>query len=161
MKLDRGATPRVFDEAIARPLGMSAQEAAFGTYRVATAQISDLIHEITVERGLDPRDFVLHAFGGSCGIVAGMFGVGSPREAIVVPYTASVNCAFGLVSADIVHEYSSTRVLPVRSPPEEINNIYAPMIERARRNSRRRDFAATRSSSNGRSTFATRAKCTK
>jgi N-methylhydantoinase A/acetone carboxylase, beta subunit len=74
MRLDPANARRVFDEKIARPLGMSVEEAAFGIYRVATAQISDLIHEITVERGLDPRDFVLHAFGGSCGIVAGMFG---------------------------------------------------------------------------------------
>ena len=61
-------------------------------------EISDLIHEITVERGLDPRDFVLHAFGGSCGIVAGMFGAELGVKKMVVPYTASVNCAFGLVS---------------------------------------------------------------
>ena len=65
MKLDRDAAKRVFDEKIAKPLGMAPEEAAFGVYRVACAQITDLIHEITVERGLDPRDFVLHAFGGS------------------------------------------------------------------------------------------------
>ena len=122
MRLDPAGARRIFDEKIARPLGMSVEEAAFGIYRVATAQISDLIHEITVERGLDPRDFVLHAFGGSCGIVAGMFGAELGVKKMVVPYTASVNCAFGLVSADIVHEYSLTRVLPVPSPPEEINN---------------------------------------
>ena len=55
MRLDPANARRVFDEKIARPLGMSVEEAAFGIYRVATAQISDLIHEITVERGLDPR----------------------------------------------------------------------------------------------------------
>ncbi len=132
MQLDAAAARRVFEEKIARSLGMSTEEAAFGIYRVATAQISDLIHEITVERGLDPRDFVLHAFGGSCGMVAGMFGAELKVKRMVVPYTASVNCAFGLVSADIVHEYSVTKVLPVPSPAEDINAIYAPMIERAR-----------------------------
>src|SRR5580704_3487898 len=131
MRLDPANARRVFEEKIARPLAMGVEEAAFGIYRVATAQISDLIHEITVERGLDPRDFVLHAFGGSCGIVAGMFGAELKVKKMVVPYTASVNCAFGLVSADIVHEYSLTRVLPVPAPPEEINTIYQPMIERA------------------------------
>ena len=44
-------------------------------------------------------------------MLAGMFGAESEGQAIVVPYTASVNCAFGLVSADIVHEYSATTVL--------------------------------------------------
>jgi N-methylhydantoinase A len=133
MQLDSSSARRVFDEKIARPLGMGVEEAAFGIYRVATAQITDLIHEITVERGLDPRDFVLHAFGGSCGMVAGMFGAELQVKRMVVPYTASVNCAFGLVSADIVHEYSLTKVLPVPSPPKGINNIYAPMIDRARK----------------------------
>jgi N-methylhydantoinase A len=141
MRLDAGKARRVFDEKIARPLGMGVEEAAFGIYRIATAQISDLIHEITVERGLDPRDFVLHAFGGSCGIVAGMFGAELNVKKMVVPYTASVNCAFGLVSADIVHEYSRTTIFPVPSPPQAINEIYAPMIERARRQLEEEGFA--------------------
>jgi N-methylhydantoinase A len=141
MRLDPANARRVFEEKIARPLGMGVEEAAFGIYRVATAQISDLIHEITVERGLDPRDFVLHAFGGCCGIVAGMFGAELNVKKMVVPYTASVNCAFGLVSADIVHEYSRTTVLPVPSPPQAINEIYAPMIDRARGQLKQEGFA--------------------
>ena len=140
MQLDPAKARRVFDEKIATPLRMGVEEAAFGIYRVATAQISDLIHEITVERGLDPRDFVLHAFGGSCGIVAGMFGAELNVKQMVIPYTASVNCAFGLVSADIVHEYSRTMVLQVPSPAEAINEIYRPMIEQARRQLKEEGF---------------------
>ena len=132
MRLDPTGARRVFAERIAKPLGMGIEEAAFGIYRVATAQISDLIHEITVERGLDPRDFVLHAFGGSCGIVAGTFGAELNVKRMVIPHTASVNCAFGLVSADIVHEYTRSTVIPVPSPPQAINDIFALMIERAR-----------------------------
>lgn len=133
MKLDRDRARRVFADKIAKPLGLSVEEAAFGIYRVAAAQITDLIHEITVERGLDPRDFVLHAFGGSCGMVCGMFGAELNVRKIVVPYTASVNCAFGLVSADIVHEYSTTTLLPVPSPAESINRIFEQMVARALR----------------------------
>jgi len=113
-------------------MGMNVEEAAFGIYRVAAAQITDLIHEITVERGLDPRDFVLHAFGGSCPLLAGVFGQELSVRRIIVPYTAAVNCAFGLVSADIVHEYSVTTTRPVPTPADEINDLYAPLIERAR-----------------------------
>ena len=126
------AARRVFAEKVAQPLGMSVEEAAIGIYRIAAAQISDLIHEITVERGLDPRDFVLHAFGGTCGLLCGVFGAELGVRRIVVPYTASVNAAFGLLSADIVHEYSVTKTLPMPSPAGEINEIYAPMMERAR-----------------------------
>jgi N-methylhydantoinase A len=140
MRLDAAGARRIFEDKIARPLGLGVEEAAFGVYRVATAQISDLIHEITVERGLDPRDFVLHCFGGSCGIVAGMFGAELGVKRMIIPYTASVNCAFGLVSADIVHEYAVSKMLPVPSPPEEINQIYAPMIENARKQLKEEGF---------------------
>ena len=132
ISLDAEAARRVFTEKIAQPLGMSVEEAAIGIYRIAAAQITDLIHEITVERGLDPRDFVLHAFGGSCGLLCGVFGAELGVRRIVVPYTASVNAAFGLLSADIVHEYTVTKTLPMPSPAAEINEIYAPMMARAR-----------------------------
>ena len=130
--LDAEKARQVFTEKVASPLGMSVEEAAIGIYRIAAAQITDLIHEITVERGLDPRDFVLHAFGGTCGLLCGVFGAELGVKRIVVPYTASVNAAFGLLSADIVHEYSVTKTLPVPSPADEINEIYAPMVARAR-----------------------------
>jgi N-methylhydantoinase A len=140
MTLDAEAARRVFADKIAAPLGMPVEEAAFGVYRIAAAQIADLIHEITVERGLDPREFVLHAFGGSCGMLCGTFGAELRVKRIVVPYTAAVNCAFGLVSADIVHEYSTTKVLPVPSPAAAINAIYKPMVSRARQQLRDEGF---------------------
>ena len=130
--LDFERTRTIFKEKIAAPLGLGVEEAAMGIYRIAAAQITDLIHEITVERGLDPRDFVLHAFGGSCPLVCGIFGAELNVKRIVIPYTASVNCAFGLVSADIVHAYSVTKTLSVPSPVEEVNAIFDSMMEQAR-----------------------------
>ncbi|TFL14576.1 hydantoinase/oxoprolinase family protein [Pusillimonas caeni] len=141
MKLDVEPARRIFEEKIAKPLGMSVEEAAIGIYRLASAQITDLIREITVERGLDPRDFVLHSFGGSCGMLSTMFGAELGVRKIVIPYTASVNCAFGLVSADIVHQYSVTRTLPANVPAAEINAIYEPLIEQARAQLREEGFA--------------------
>ncbi len=131
MTLDPEAARRVFKVQIAEPLGMSVEEAAFGIYHIAAAQIFDLIHKITVERGLDPRDFVLHAFGGTCGLLAGVFGPELNVKRVIVPYTASVNCALGLVAADIVHEYSVTQTVPAPPPAETVNMLYEPMRERA------------------------------
>jgi N-methylhydantoinase A len=130
--LDVNSARTEFEAQISEPLGMSLEEAAFGIFRVASAQITDLIHEITVERGLDPRDHVLHAFGGSCPILASSFAEELNVRRIIVPYTASVNCAFGLVSADIVHEYSVTKTLPSDADPESINELYEPLLERAK-----------------------------
>ncbi len=131
IKLDVEPARKALEEKIAKPLGMTVEQAAIGIYRLACAQITDLIREITVERGLDPRDFVLHSFGGSCGMLSAMFGAELGVRGIVVPYTASVNCAFGLVSADIVHQYAVTRTLPASAAPEDVNAIFAPMEQEA------------------------------
>jgi N-methylhydantoinase A len=144
MTLDVNAARRAFKSKIADPLGRSVEDAAAGIYRVAAAQIYDLIHRITVERGLDPRDFVLHAFGGACGQLCAMFGAELNVKRIVVPYTASVNASFGLISADIVHEYSSTAVLPMPCPPKDINKLYAPMVERAKKQLKEEGFTDDR-----------------
>ena len=131
MKLDKEAARKIFEEKIARPLNLDVEEAAYGIFRVATAQITDLIREITVERGLDPRDFIMHAFGGSCGMVSTTFGAELGVKKIVIPYTASVNCAFGLISADIVHEYSTVKTLPMPCPISEFPSIFEPMKNKA------------------------------
>jgi N-methylhydantoinase A len=144
MTLDTATARSVFAAKIAEPLGISVEEAAFGIYQIAAAQIFDLIHKITVERGLDPRDFVLHAFGGTCGLLAGMFGQELKVKRVVVPYTAAVNCSLGLVAADIVHEYSVARTLPAPAPAALINELYAPMVERACAQLRSEGFSADR-----------------
>ena len=140
--LDEVAARRIFDEKIACHLKMSVEEAAAGIIRVAAAQISDLIHEITVERGLDPREFVLHAFGGSCGMLAGLFAAELGVRRIVVPFTAAVNCAFGMISADIVHEYITTQLVRLPANAAAVSAIYTPMIEAARSQLTAEGFAA-------------------
>ena len=130
MTLDVEAARDIFTERIARPLGLDTVEAAMGIYRIAAAQITDLIHQVTVERGLDPRDFTLHAFGGTGPMLAAVFGRELVVKRVLIPFTAAVNCAFGLVSADIVHEYRTTKTLPVPSSAEEINAIFQPMVDR-------------------------------
>lgn len=148
MSLDADGALRVFNEKIAGPLGISVEEAAIGIYRVAAAQITDLIRKITVERGLDPREFVLHAFGGSCGMLAPAFGEELQVQRIVIPYTASVNCAFGLITADVRHEYSTTTTLPADASAEEVNAIFAPLVEHARAQLQREGFPEDRISLN-------------
>ena len=59
LRLDVESARKKFAEVIARPLGMDVDAAASGIYRVAVARIADLIRNVTVERGLDPREFAL------------------------------------------------------------------------------------------------------
>jgi N-methylhydantoinase A len=77
-------------------------------------------------------------------MVAGVFGDELNVKRIVVPYTAAVNCAFGLVSADIVHEYSTTAVLPASASPDEVNAIFEPMAARALADLKTEGFSGSR-----------------
>jgi N-methylhydantoinase A len=125
--LDFEKAAALFESCIAQPLGMDAERAAIGIYKIAAAQMADLIREVTIERGLDPRDFALHAFGGSCGLFAATFAEDLGVGTLVVPATASVNCAFGLVSTDVAQDYSVALSIPMPAPAERINTIMAPL----------------------------------
>lgn len=142
--LDRPAALAAVSVQVAEPLGLTPVDAAIGIYRIACAQITDLIRQITVERGLDPRDFVLHAFGGSCGMLAAAFGEELSVRRVIIPYTASVNCAFGLISADIAHEYTTTRTLAAPAEAVEVNAIFARMETGARAQLRAEGIGADR-----------------
>jgi N-methylhydantoinase A len=144
MTLDVDAARRVFRDRIAAPLGMDERTAAMGIFRVATSQMTDLIHKITVEQGLDPRDFVMHAFGGSCPMLASTFAAELNVRRVIVPYTASVNCAFGLASADVVHEYSAIETLAVPADPARVNTLFGGLEQQARAALRAEGFAEAR-----------------
>ena len=131
MTLDVDTTRDIFTRTIAEPMGMEPDAAAIGIYRIAVAQSTDLVREVTIERGVDPREFVLHAFGGTCPLVCALFGEELGVKRIVVPYAAAVNCAFGLVSADIVHEYTDAVRLRPPFDPDELTGIFARMETRA------------------------------
>jgi N-methylhydantoinase A len=64
MTLDRVAAAAAIDEHIARPLGLGVVEAAWGIRQVLDARMADLLRSVTIEKGHDPREFVLFAGGG-------------------------------------------------------------------------------------------------
>ena len=64
MKLDKAAALQAI-ESLGRQIGMSAVECAAGICRIVELQMADVIRKVTVEKGFDPRDFVLFAFGGA------------------------------------------------------------------------------------------------
>jgi N-methylhydantoinase A len=132
-RLDIDRARAIFAETIAKPLGMDIQEAAAGIYRIAVARIADLIRNVTVERGLDPREFVLQSFGGSGGLFAGAYARDLSIRRVVIPQTAAVLCAFGMVAADVLHDYSVVRPIPLPAKPSQVNDVLEPMAERALR----------------------------
>jgi N-methylhydantoinase A len=129
--LDVERARRIFADQIARPLGMDVDAAALGIYRVAVATIADLIRNVTVERGLDPREFTLQSFGGSGGLFAGAYAQDLAIGRIIIPNAAAVLCAFGMVAADVLHDYSAVHPMPLPAEPAAVDAVLAPMRERA------------------------------
>jgi N-methylhydantoinase A len=93
------------DDAVARPLGIDTVEAARAVHEIANANMAAAIRVVTVQRGVDPRDFALVGFGGAGPMhvsrIADEFGI----RTVVVPWAAGVASAIGLVSADLGAEY--------------------------------------------------------
>ncbi len=131
MRLDRGAALRAVEQRIAEPLGMSVTEAARGIYRIANAHMSDLIRRATVEKGHDPRSFVMFAFGGAGPMHASRYAADLGVRQVVIPLTASVHGATGLISSDVVHEYGKSDHLQVPADPSRVNENFAELIRRA------------------------------
>ena len=113
VSLDRARAEAVVEREVARPLGVDLGGAAVGVYRVATAQIAEAIGTVTIERGSDPRDFALVAFGGGgplhAAAVARELGVGR----VIVPLHPGLYSARGIATADFSHDYIQSVVRPL------------------------------------------------
>jgi N-methylhydantoinase A len=128
--LDSERTWQVFKSRIADPLGMDVLEAASSVYRLANSLFYDLLHKTTVEKGLDPRGYVLFSYGGTAGMHLGTVAQELGVKKVIVPYTASVQGAYGLISADIVHEEQITRPMRVPAGIDEVNHVFKMLIDK-------------------------------
>ncbi len=103
MPIDAAAAQRVLDEQVARPLGLSLHDAAYGVHQLANASMIRAVKAVSSQRGRDPRKFTLFAFGGSGPVHA----AGIARELeigrIIVPRAPGFFSAFGLLAADLEH----------------------------------------------------------
>jgi N-methylhydantoinase A len=111
MRLDRKKAIEAVQR-VADPLKLSLMEAASGIARIAEFKMADIIRKMTVEKGFDPRDFVLFAFGGAGPAHAGVFAYELGVQKVVIPQKeiASTWCAFGAASADILHVYEQVDI---------------------------------------------------
>ncbi len=118
MQLDRKAAHAAI-EALGAKIGMGAVECAAGICRIVELNMADIIRKVTVEKGYDPRDFVLFAFGGAGPAHAGVFAAELGVKKVIVPQrkAASTWCAFGAAAADVLHIFEHSEILatPVRA----------------------------------------------
>lgn len=141
MALDKAGAEEAILEQVGKPLGMNTTEAASAVSRIVNSQMSDLIRNATIQRGHDPRDDVLFAFGGAGPVHASRFASELGISQVVIPATASVHGAVGLVASDVVYEEGASERVQMPADPLKVNAIFAPLIEKVTRDLKAAGFA--------------------
>lgn len=108
LKLNAEKARLIFAEKVANPLGMTIERAAHGAFEIATSNMIRAIKAVSTERGRDPRDFALFAFGGNGPLFAAAMASALGIARVVVPPSAGLFSSFGLLYADLEHHYSRT-----------------------------------------------------
>ena len=115
-------------------LGIDSLEAAAGVVRVADAEMVRALRVISVERGLDPRDFVLVAFGGAGPMHACDVAEELESHKILVPRASGVLSALGLALSDVRRDYVNPWVGPLQDGSEDaLDAAFVDMEKRASR----------------------------
>lgn len=118
-------TKKAIDEKIAKPLKLNIFEASEGILEVVNSNMIRAIKLVSVQKGYDPREFTLFAFGGAGGLHAGKLAQELEIPKVVVPYSPGTFSALGLVLSDIKHDYVYTRLLPRELvSADKLNYIY-------------------------------------
>jgi N-methylhydantoinase A len=133
LKLNADKARRVFTEKIANPLGMSLEKAAHGAHLIAASNMIRAIKAVSTERGRDPREFALFAFGGNGPVFACGMAAALGMQRIVVPPSPGLFSSFGLLYADVEHHYSrSLRRLLRHADVREITAAWDALTRQAR-----------------------------
>jgi N-methylhydantoinase A len=128
---------------LADALKLDLIEVASGALQIGEFQMAGLMRQMTLQRGLDPRDFVVYAYGGGgpmhCGAYARELGC---RE-VVVPLgtTASTWSALGILASDVLHVREKAVVMPDPFDAGTINRIFADLEAEGRAQLRREGIA--------------------
>ena len=128
IRLDAAATEAAIETHIGKPLGMNAEEAAAGMYRVINNNMAQGVREITIKRGYDPREFPMVVAGGAGALHACMIANELEIPMILVPRESSIFCAAGMLASDLKHDFVRSFVHRLAEvDAAELNKVYAEM----------------------------------
>jgi N-methylhydantoinase A len=113
LQLDAGRARQAVAEQVARPLDLGLSEAAHGVYLLGCARMARAVRTVTIERGRDPREFVLVAFGGNGPLFATEMARSLEIGTVLVPPAPGVFSALGLLEADVEHHLVRTFLRPL------------------------------------------------
>ncbi|MDP6829725.1 MAG: hydantoinase/oxoprolinase family protein [Alphaproteobacteria bacterium] len=131
LQADKGRA--VFEERIAGPMGLELAHAAHGAHQIVISNMIRAIRAISSERGRDPRDYALFAFGGNGPLFAAGMAKALDMKRIVVPPHPGLFSSFGLLYADVEHHYSRSMMEVLReATPGALNEIWGGLEQEAR-----------------------------
>jgi N-methylhydantoinase A len=134
MRIHPAMARQAIETQVATPLGMSVHQAAAGIWRIVNANMAGATRLVSVEKGHDPRDFALLAFGGAGPLHAVAIAQELDIPWVVVPRHPGITSAAGLVLADIVHNFVQTAVTEVSQLTSEfLTQSFHGLVERAAR----------------------------
>ena len=117
---------------LAERLGLGVMETAQGIISVVTANMARAIRVISVQRGHDPRDYTLMAFGGAGPLHAARLAKELDIARILVPRSPGILCAMGLLLTDLRADFAATRLLALEgAATAEVETIFAGLAARA------------------------------
>jgi N-methylhydantoinase A len=130
MRLDRDAAIAAIDKHLAQPMKLSVEEAAHGMLRLASATMMRAIRAVSVERGRDPRQFAMLAFGGNGPLFAAGIAAELGISSVLIPPLPGVFSAFGMLVADAEHHArQSIRARLDQADPGRITGILADLTK--------------------------------
>lgn len=106
-------------------------EVALGILQVVNAEMERAIRVISIERGHDPRDYVLLSFGGAGGVHACELARSLNVGRVLIPMAASTLSALGMLTATVFLDYVQTVMCPGETSFEELERRFGPMVEQA------------------------------
>jgi N-methylhydantoinase A len=125
LALDPDSARAAVADRVAGPLGLDVAEAARAVVRVQVANIVNGIRAVSVEQGLDPREFALLPFGGAGGLYAGLVAEEMGIGRVLVPVHPSVLSALGMLMTDVKYTRVRTRLVAATSAdPAAVEALY-------------------------------------
>jgi N-methylhydantoinase A len=142
VRVDRGRAEAAIAR-VAGKLGMPVLDVASAILEISNAHMADLVRKVTVERGLDPRRFVLFLYGGAGPVFAGFLAAQVGSTLAYVPAESGVYSALGMLTSDIVLQ--EERSVAYRMPLDaaalaELNEVFRRTDERVKDRFRRAGF---------------------
>jgi N-methylhydantoinase A len=117
---------------VVEPLNLNSIEGAAGVIRIVNNNMAYAIRAVTVQRGLDPKDFALLAFGGAGPIHACEIASEIGIPTVIVPMAPGAFSALGMLLSEVRHDFTRTRLVATDSAdPIEIENLFTEMEQEA------------------------------